>query len=81
MPGEILDPKATWADPQSLRPHGRRDVAGRFEANFARFVPHVDDARSDQPNPRDRIGVHQRHADRSAVTSGRALNATCANEM
>ena len=43
VPREILDPKATWADPQAYD-RMARDVAGRFEANFARFAPHVDDA-------------------------------------
>jgi phosphoenolpyruvate carboxykinase (ATP) len=42
VPDEVLDPKATWADPKV---YGRmaRDVAKRFEDNFARFAPHVGD--------------------------------------
>src|ERR687891_2098077 len=36
VPSDVLDPKATWADPKG---YGRmaRDVAKRFEDNFARF--------------------------------------------
>ena len=42
VPSDVLDPKATWADPKG---YGRmaRDVAKRFEDNFARFAPHVGD--------------------------------------
>ena len=40
VPSAILDPKATWADPGAYE-RMARDVAGRFEDNFARFAPHV----------------------------------------
>jgi phosphoenolpyruvate carboxykinase (ATP) len=42
VPSEILDPKATWADPGAYD-RMARDVAGRFEDNFERFAPHVGD--------------------------------------
>ena len=42
VPSEILDPKSTWADPNAYVEMAR-DVAGRFEDNFARFAPHVGD--------------------------------------
>jgi phosphoenolpyruvate carboxykinase (ATP) len=42
IPSEILDPKATWAD-QNAYDRMARDVARRFEDNFARFAPHVSD--------------------------------------
>jgi len=42
VPSEILDPKATWAD-QEAYDRMARDVAKRFETNFARFAPHVGD--------------------------------------
>jgi phosphoenolpyruvate carboxykinase (ATP) len=46
VPSEILDPKATWADPEAYE-RTARDVAKRFEDNFARFAAHVgDDVRS-----------------------------------
>jgi phosphoenolpyruvate carboxykinase (ATP) len=42
VPSALLDPRATWSDPTA---HDRmaRDVARRFEDNFARFTPHVGD--------------------------------------
>ena len=42
VPSEILDPKATWADPNA---YGRaaRKVANLFEDNFAAFSAHVGD--------------------------------------
>jgi phosphoenolpyruvate carboxykinase (ATP) len=40
VPREILDPKATWADPKAYD-RMARDVAKRFEDNFERFIPHV----------------------------------------
>jgi phosphoenolpyruvate carboxykinase (ATP) len=40
VPGEILDPKATWAD-QEAYDRAAREVAKRFEDNFERFAPHV----------------------------------------
>jgi phosphoenolpyruvate carboxykinase (ATP) len=40
VPSEILDPKSTWADPDAYVDMAR-DVARRFEDNFARFAPHV----------------------------------------
>jgi phosphoenolpyruvate carboxykinase (ATP) len=40
VPTEILDPKGTWADPDAYD-RLARDVARRFEDNFARFAPHV----------------------------------------
>ncbi|MGH6904131.1 MAG: phosphoenolpyruvate carboxykinase (ATP), partial [Geminicoccaceae bacterium] len=42
VPSEILDPKATWADPKAYD-RMARDVARRFEDNFERFAPHVGD--------------------------------------
>jgi phosphoenolpyruvate carboxykinase (ATP) len=42
VPGEILDPKSTWADPNAYVSMAQ-DVAQRFEDNFARFAPHVGD--------------------------------------
>jgi phosphoenolpyruvate carboxykinase (ATP) len=42
VPSEVLDPKATWADRKAYGSMAR-DVAKRFETNFARFAPHVDD--------------------------------------
>jgi phosphoenolpyruvate carboxykinase (ATP) len=42
VPSEILDPKATWTDPDAYD-RVARDVARRFEDNFARFAPHVGD--------------------------------------
>jgi phosphoenolpyruvate carboxykinase (ATP) len=42
VPSEILDPKATWADQQAYS-RTARDVAKRFEDNFARFAAHVGD--------------------------------------
>ena len=43
VPGAILDPQGDLGRSQAYD-RMARDVAGRFEANFARFVPHVDDA-------------------------------------
>jgi phosphoenolpyruvate carboxykinase (ATP) len=40
VPSEVLDPKATWADPKAYE-RTARDVAKRFEDNFARFAPYV----------------------------------------
>ena len=42
VPSEILDPKATWADPKAYD-RMARDVARLFEDNFERFAPHVGD--------------------------------------
>jgi phosphoenolpyruvate carboxykinase (ATP) len=38
----LLDPRATWADPAAYDSQARRLVE-MFAANFARFVPHIDD--------------------------------------
>jgi phosphoenolpyruvate carboxykinase (ATP) len=42
VPSEILDPRSTWTD-RAAYDRMARDVAGRFEDNFARFAPHVGD--------------------------------------
>ena len=42
VPSAILDPRATWSDPQAYD-RMAREVAKRFEDNFARFAPHVGD--------------------------------------
>ena len=77
VPSEILDPKATWADPQAYD-RMARDVAGRFEDNFARFAP-TSATTSDQPNPRDRLGAI---SDRWLGRDGsRALLATWATKL
>jgi phosphoenolpyruvate carboxykinase (ATP) len=40
VPREILDPKATWEDPEAYD-RMAHELAGRFQANFERFAPHV----------------------------------------
>jgi phosphoenolpyruvate carboxykinase (ATP) len=40
VPREILDPKATWDDAEAYD-RTAQELAGRFEANFERFAPHV----------------------------------------
>ena len=42
VPSEILDPKATWADPNAYS-RAARKVANLFEDNFAAFSAHVGD--------------------------------------
>jgi phosphoenolpyruvate carboxykinase (ATP) len=42
VPSALLDPRATWSDPTAYD-RMARDVAKRFEDNFARFAPHVGD--------------------------------------
>jgi phosphoenolpyruvate carboxykinase (ATP) len=42
VPGEVLNPKNTWADKKAYD-HTARDLASRFEANFKQFESHVDD--------------------------------------
>jgi phosphoenolpyruvate carboxykinase (ATP) len=41
VPPEILAPKATWDDPTAYD-RMAHELAGRFEANFEHFAPHVD---------------------------------------
>ena len=41
VPGEVLNPRNTWADPAAYD-QTAREVARRFEANFKQFEPHVD---------------------------------------
>ena len=38
MPSEIFDPRATWSDPQAYDQKAR-ELAKRFEDNFARLPP------------------------------------------
>jgi phosphoenolpyruvate carboxykinase (ATP) len=42
VPSGILDPRATWSDPTAYE-RTAREVAKRFEDNFAHFSPHVGD--------------------------------------
>jgi phosphoenolpyruvate carboxykinase (ATP) len=42
VPSALLDPRATWSDPTAYD-RMAREVAKRFEDNFARFAPHVGD--------------------------------------
>ncbi|WP_421708136.1 phosphoenolpyruvate carboxykinase [Algihabitans sp.] len=42
VPAEVLDPRATWADPQAYD-RIARDLVKRFEANFKQFESYVDD--------------------------------------
>jgi len=38
----VLDPRRTWQDAAAYDAKAR-EVAGRFERNFAQFEPHVED--------------------------------------
>jgi phosphoenolpyruvate carboxykinase (ATP) len=42
VPGEVLDPRQSWAD-KAAYDATARDLVGRFEANFAAFADHVGD--------------------------------------
>jgi phosphoenolpyruvate carboxykinase (ATP) len=42
VPSALLEPRATWSDPNAYD-RMAREVAKRFEDNFARFAPHVGD--------------------------------------
>ena len=42
VPAEVLDPRATWADPQAYD-RIARDLVKRFEANFKQFEAYVDE--------------------------------------
>ena len=42
VPPEVLDPRRTWQDGATYDAKAQ-EVAQRFERNFARFEPHVED--------------------------------------
>ena len=42
MPAEVLDPRRTWQDATAYDAKAR-EVAKRFERNFAQFEPHVEE--------------------------------------
>jgi phosphoenolpyruvate carboxykinase (ATP) len=42
VPAEVLDPRRTWRDAAAYDAKAR-EVAKRFERNFAQFEPHVED--------------------------------------
>ncbi len=42
VPSEVLQPRATWKDKQAYD-RAARDLTQRFEANFRKFEPYVDD--------------------------------------
>jgi phosphoenolpyruvate carboxykinase (ATP) len=42
VPSALLDPRATWSDSNAYD-RMAREVAKRFQDNFARFAPHVGD--------------------------------------
>lgn len=42
VPGSVLDPRATWADPSRYDAQAGK-LAGMFRENFAQFAPQVTD--------------------------------------
>ena len=43
VPDGVLDPRATWADPDAYDAQARK-LAGMFAQNFQQFAAHVSDA-------------------------------------
>ncbi|MGH8722306.1 MAG: hypothetical protein ACREU4_10000, partial [Burkholderiales bacterium] len=42
VPKDVLDPRSTWSDQRAYE-QTARELTKRFESNFRRFEPYVDD--------------------------------------